>query len=353
VSSTELVATITIAGDATLAYYDIAVALAGRKGGIGTMLFEVTQATAILSTESGFGVNDNGEIVGRLGPAGSFYFNPSTGVETLNVPGRAYDLSADGLTVAGFTGVCCAGAFVLERIDGSWFQTVLSKGTSAWASARAVASDAAGVGVIVGGVRGDGGSNNLLRKPTLWTRSGSGWTMVILPNAGTDDVVDDVVGSGLAVGWANDRAAVWTPAGGGVWTLMLIGPAKTQLHGVNTAGSIAVGEGPSGGNTTAARYWTQSGGIWSAPLSLPGSCSVATAVDDSGRILANGCPNGNRQTPAVILPPYGPANIVFLGGLGDPRNQTIAEDISPSGLWITGQAPLKSNGVAVRWTQVF
>jgi hypothetical protein len=350
VSNTELVATISIADDATLTFYDIAVLRPGRKGGIGTTLFEVTQAVPIASTEIGHGITDNGEVAGRLGPPGAFYFNGDTELVTLGAYGGANDISADGLTVAGGTGNCCEGAYVFERIGGSWVRTILSKGSSASANARAIGSDpGSGAALVVGGVRSDGSNKNLLRKPSLWFPGAGGWTLTALPTASTDDVVDDVTGAALAVGMANNRAAVWAPTGPGVWTLSLIGPSGSRARGVNSAGTIAVGEGPGTGNSLMARYWTRTGSSWNGPLALPGNCSGAVAVDDAGRILVNGCLNGSRRNPAVILPPYGPADIVFLGSLGDSRDQAVANDLSPSGLWITGQALLKNHGVAVRW----
>ena len=118
--------------------------------------------------------------------------------------------------------------------------------------------------------------------------------------------------------------------------------------GVRAAFCGAVG-GSAAGNSTSAAYWTRSGSTWSGPFGLPAGCSSAVDVDESGRIVANDCTNGNRRTPAVILPPYGSGIVIFLGGLGDSRNASSAQGISATNGWIVGQASLKNLGTGVYW----
>ena len=111
-------------------------------------------ALVLTGTESAFGANELGQLAGRVGAPGAFYFSAGTGVVTLGTPGRAFDLSEDGLTVAGFTGVCCDGAFVRVNVGGNWQYTVLPKDPAAsYHAARGVASDpTTGSAVYVGGV---------------------------------------------------------------------------------------------------------------------------------------------------------------------------------------------------------
>lgn len=351
VSSTELVATITIASDADLDLYDISVTALDRKKGIGYALFEVTQAIAIIGTETAFGVNENGEATGRIGPPGAFFWSLSSGLEVVGSPGRTFDISEDGLTLAGFTGVCCYGAFVQARSGGIWNLTVLPKDpASGYAAAKAIASDpVTGAAVVVGGLEGYASKgNNLNRKPRLWYPGPSGWTRVELPapSGFADSPLFDVNAAGVAVGIVVDRAAVWDPNGVGGWTQSLIGPTGSGASGVNTAGTIVVGF--VGGGSTA-QYWQRSGSSWTAS-GLAGGCSQAVAIDDLGRILANDCPNGNRRTPAVISPPYGAANVRLLGGLGSATgNLPVAYGLSRYGTWIVGEASLKGATVGVRW----
>ena len=357
VSSTQLVATITIASDASIDLYDVSVTNSDRKKGIGYALFEVTQAVAITGTEIAYSANSNGELTGRVGNPGAFHFSLSSGLDTLGGFGRGFDISEDGLAVVGgiSNNAPTAQAYIFTLSAGIWTKTFLPKDpASCIVVARAVASDpVTGAAVLIGGLENGGcytTQNNMHRKPRLWVPSGGGWAKVALPGgANSDDFLFDVTATGIAVGSALNQAAVWNPDGPGAWTLTLIGPAGSSLRAINTAGTLAVGSTPVGGNATGAAYWTRSGTTWSGPFVLPAGCSGAASVDDSGRILANDCANGNRRTPAVLLPPYGAGNVVFLGGLGDSRSAIDAEGISPQGGWIVGQASLKSSSVGVYW----
>jgi hypothetical protein len=69
VSSTEVVANITVASDADLAYWDVKIALAGGKNGVGAELFEITTATPV-GPGTAYGVNDLGDIAGAFGSSG-------------------------------------------------------------------------------------------------------------------------------------------------------------------------------------------------------------------------------------------------------------------------------------------
>jgi hypothetical protein len=85
VSSSQVIATITIAPDAEISLYDISVTNTDRKKGIGTALYEVTTA----------------ELLGTLG--------------TSSIP---YDVSDDG-SIAGYCDNC-TGAFVFESGFDLW-----------------------------------------------------------------------------------------------------------------------------------------------------------------------------------------------------------------------------------------
>lgn len=354
ISSSQLVATIDIQSDASLSLYDVAVTTGLGRKGIGTAKFEVTQAQPITGTETAFGVNERGEAVGRLGPAGAFYWNAGSGLQTLGTPGRAHDISEDGRTVAGFTGICCDGGFVHVNAGGAWQYTVLPRDPAATShSAQSVASDpVTGAGVIVGGhelysVKGV----SLSRRPRLWYSDGAGgWTRVALPAPGgtTDSPLFDVNAAGTAVGSVGGRATVWVPNGPAAWTQATIGGSGSAARGINATGTIAVGFVAAGGKTEA-QYWSGSGGTWTGH-GLPGGCIEAVDVDSQGRILANGCVNGNRNTPAVIDPPYTAGDVRLLGALGS-TGTTEASRMSAGGTWIVGQAGYKSGSIGVRWTR--
>ena len=218
VSSTQLIATIDIASDANLALYDVAVTTSLGRKGIGTEKFEVSTALAIAGTESAFGANERGEFAGRVGPPGAFYWSDAAGLVTVGTPGRAFDISEDGLTLTGFTGVCCQGAFVQMNVNGAWNLAVLPRDPagSAYSSARAIASDpATGAAVIVGGLEAylasGGNFSQAKARPRLWLAGAGGWTRVELPSPGgtTDSPLFDVNASGVAV----TRSVVGPPSG--------------------------------------------------------------------------------------------------------------------------------------------
>ena len=309
------------------------------------------QAQVLAGTESVFGINASGEMAGRIGSPGAFYYSSGTGLVTFNTPGRAYDISEDGRTVAGFTGVCCDGAFVQVNSGGTWQYTRLPKDPAAsYHTARSVASDLSGAAVFVGGMEGYPASgNNTIRQPRLWSPSAGGWNRVVLPApANSDSPLFDVNAAGAAAGAVGGRASAWLPNGAGGWDLATFGAAGSQAWAINATGTLVVGYAASGGST-AAQYWTLSASTWTAH-SLPGGCSEAVDIDTSGRILANGCANGNRRTPAVIAPPYSAGEVHLLGALGYATGTTSASRMSAGGTWVVGQAPYKSGAVGVRWT---
>ena len=112
VSSTELVANITIARDAPVASYDVIVTASSGKGGIGTECFVVTPKTTDLGTLGGaeseaFGVNNFTQVVGwAFVPSGvehAFLWTKATGMRDLGTLGgsssRAYAINDNGQVV--------------------------------------------------------------------------------------------------------------------------------------------------------------------------------------------------------------------------------------------------------------
>lgn len=352
VSSTELVATISIAGDATLAFYDIAITRPGRKGGIGTMLFEVTQAIALQGTSRIRWANESGQLVGQ-GPGGAFIWSLATGMQSLSADGIGMAISEDGLTVVGTLGSDDPQSkrpVVWTRSGSSWLRSNLPMDPAAFppGQAHAIASDP-----VTGSAIAAAGWESLEKKSVrfaarLWLRAGSTWQRIVLPEAGPgSSLARDVNGSLTVVGDGGGGSAVWVPNGVGGWNLQIIGPG--DLYAINESGSIAVGRIPGPGND--AIYYQRVGGTWTGPFLLPGLCSIAVDVDELGRILMEGCPitgPRSRVTSAVVLPPYGVADIVYLGGFGTPSGAD-ADRMSRLGTWIVGSGAIKNATVGAYW----
>ena len=353
VSSTQLIATIDIAADADLAFYDVAVTNSDRKKGIGTELFEVTTALslgALDGSTTAYGGNDNGEVVGvTLGATShGFYWSDATGIRDLG------GIEALGIDQAGQTivGKGSAGPQVWTRSGTGWTSTNLPKDAAA-VSGRAggVGSDPiTGLAVVIGGSEEFPVRRSTAQYPRLWKWTGTSWQKTDLPmpyasTAGTTAWVRGVNAQGEAVGMVNVggqsvKAVVWEADGS--YTVLGDGGAVA----INRAGTLIAGSSDSG-----ALYYTRSavGDLWNGPFLLPGGCSNAMGVDDAGHLVARGCKvqGSTRVLSAAYAPPY--ASPVYLGGLGDVTNSGAAMGMSIGGTYIYGSAPTRPTTVAVRW----
>ncbi len=358
VSSTQLVATLDIAPDADLAFYDIAVTNADRKKGIGTELFEVTTALNLGSlggNTNANAVSDNGEAVGysvtTSGQQHAFYWNASIGM--IDIGGtNATAIDGAGTTIAGDGG---GYPLVWTRDSASWTsaQLPISAGATGGA-ANAVASDPiTGVATIIGGSEIFTVRRARLSQPRLWRRVGSSWQMIVLPmpyanTNGTYSWVTAVNANGQATGavrpgGGDPQAVVWEADSSHV-----LGGGGAQ--GINAAGTRIAGflYGTGGGPRY---YWRNTvGEPWNGPVLLPGGCWDVTGMDEAGRIIARLCPipGSSRKTTGVFAPPYTSAP-ALLPGLGDMTEGGTAYGISGDGKYIVGTAPTKPSRLAVRW----
>jgi hypothetical protein len=351
VSATQLVATINIAGDAELAFYDVAVLRPGRKGGIGTMLFEVTQAVPVAGTSILRGVNENGLLGFGLGqPA---YWSEAGGLVTLPqiLPdgGGVWAIDEAGVTMTGFE--CCDIGIipVWTLIGGTWQEDALPLGAgTVGGRGGAIASDpGSGEAVYIGGIEqsrlGTKKPIVTVTLPILWRRGVAGWERIGLPSLAADGsgTVIDVNPSGVAVGNSNGQAVIWEPSGSGGWSIASLPGNEVDARSINSAGDLI------GGGVAA--YWLrQAGGGWTINH-LPMACGPVKSVDDLGRIAAARCPQTSRMLrPAIFSPPYTDPP-VFLGSLGVRRNETNVgvnlEFMSSRGSWVVGQI----DGTGVYW----
>jgi hypothetical protein len=202
VSSTELVANITIAPDAPLASYDVIVTTSSGKGGIGTELFVITAKATDLGTlpgdvrSSAVDVNDAGYIAGSS--------------ESTSNPGSR------GFVRVGTTMIPLSDVTIFSRGLG------ISNGNPVY---------------VVGDYAYDGNSH-----PARWT---------VDPNAGTATVThlssgfgnaDGVNDAGAAVGFTGSDAVVWDA--NGTAEIMVPPVANTFTSGlgrdINNAGYVLV-----------------------------------------------------------------------------------------------------------------
>jgi probable HAF family extracellular repeat protein len=268
VSSTELVANITIAPDATLASYDVMVTTSSGKGGIGTELFVITAKTTDLGTLGGatseaLGVNNYTQVVG--------WSNVPSGDEH---------------------------AFLWTKAGG-----MQDLGTLGGSSSRATAIN--DNGQVVGSALTSSGD----RHAFLWTATDGMRDIGTL--GGTYSVALGISKNGAIVG------ASFVSGGGSEWpffwsngVMESIGGKFSRALGVNSAFQV-VGQDDSQ-PPVRALLWTKSGGTWtSEPLVIPNaSSSVAFAINDLGQVIGGfwpvtGSPSGylwTRADGAKLLP---------------------------------------------------
>jgi hypothetical protein len=354
VSSTQITTTIDIAGDANLSFYDIAVTTSGRKKGIGTELFEVTQATAMTSL-GGVGlprdVNSSGLVTGRISPPDGVYqpvlWMGATDMVNLGTSGTVWAADELGTTVAGNLGSSSGAvqAVVWTGSGSAWQMAPLPTDFVATESrAMTVASDATGAAVFIGGGEWYNVKRGWLEaRPRVWRRTGTGWTRTALqmppgvtPATGQ---VTDINAKGQAV----SGAIVWEPVGAG-WIGTLLTGSSQSAHGIAEDGAMVVGA--SGGY---AAYWQRlPDGRWGSPVRLPDGCAWAKDVDAVGRILVVGCQGGGFKGAALIAPPY--TTLTYLGGLGvQPHEGGTIEGMSERNGWIVGSGGLKTGGTGIYW----
>lgn len=369
ISSSRIDATITIASDAELSFYDIAVTSADRKKGIGTEMFEVTTAVSIGTlggNTQARAANDN--VLGAPRVVGysivsnvmhAFYWPDANGRMGDLGPGNANGIDQNGRTIAGDV----AGFGVVWTSSGSgWIQSRLPVAAGAPGShVEEVASGPDGSALYVGGAEKFQGTrkNSTLDRPRLWKFDNGIWNRIVLemprPEADAFSWVVSVNSAGLAtgavrVGVGASQPVFWDAIGNAT---ILPGPLGSgTAGGSNPDGTLVAGFAGS-----VASYWTSvvntdGSRTWKGPFSLPGGCERAVGMDDSGRIIGNRCPlsGGNGSFSAVWSSPLaGSPTITVLHGIGNTSDWGTAWAISPQGSLIAGWAGSGSVNVGVIW----
>jgi hypothetical protein len=366
VSSTEVVANITIASDAQLAFWDVEIALAGGKNGVGTEAFEVTSAQILGSGTTGGDVNvmasnDLQQVVGYAQTA--FVYDDAIGMVSLGA-GQAWGIDPLGTLVVGRGSDFRATAWV-RQLDDRWLPEFLPRLAGSVESNGAKAARAPDGTLLVAGWDGIASSKNKnvsVNRPVLWRRSGAGWSVPLvyaLPVGASAAVARSVNGLGQIVGEVDAGAT------GAVWD----GPTTpTRLDGrpsaINESGTVVVGRR---GNT--AVYWWRDRvtGAWHTtgvplPAIAGAQCTSgsARAVNTAGVIVGSSCNgDGKDQATVWVLDLSGPAPALAnaptaLPGLG-VKNNNSPETSSAGGVTETtpyvafGGVVSTGSRVAVRW----
>jgi hypothetical protein len=357
VSSTELRATIKVAPDAQISFYDVAVTLTSTgKKGIGAERFEVSSAQQIVGGGLARWVNMRGDVTGR-DPAYYYRIDSSSTAQGISSSTNSgFAVSEDGQTISGgeATSSSSLSPSIWRRIGSTWtVQSLMPPGDVGNGNAQAIASDAAGAAIVIGGAASYPKSRTTAsyQAPLVWERAiGDSWNLRALPGGGAggkSGQVHDVTPERWVVGNVPEGAAIWVPSGTG-WQLKVIGGAGSDAWAINTARTLVVGQATFGSAGTIAAYWTcnPGAGTCSGPVELPGACFVANDVDDLGRIVLSVCPVATKgKSAAIIDPPY--STLRFLSGFGSRTDGPQAEAISRDGKWVVGRATIGSSGAIV------
>ncbi|MEP7344338.1 MAG: hypothetical protein ABI877_03685 [Gemmatimonadaceae bacterium] len=346
VSSTNLVAVISIAPGSPVDFRDVMVTNSSRTQGIGSLLFEVTQANQIPGTSWARSINDSGEATGSLaGSGGVFYFSSATSqLEVVSSTGTGWDISADGRAIVGTGGSGGNFPYLYTRIgtSSSWLTTALPMGaTASFGDARSMVTDGTGQVVLIGGNSGG---------PVVWVWqpiSGT-WQRTVLSSGGTVRhralSTTGIVG-GDAPASRTLGPAVWTPNGSAGYQMTILAPSGA-VNGVRSDGGMLVGF------TSKPVYWPAlPGGGWGAPIAVSvGGCDGVKDVADAGRFILNACrfTNGGQTFAAYADAPY--SSLSRLGGLGPKSNVGFASGISHGGQYAAGYANVNNQGaVGIYW----
>jgi hypothetical protein len=326
VSSTSLTANITIALDAATVTYDIAVVTRTGKKGIGAELFTVTYAVAIPGMTQGQAINDAGQIAGYNGNA-IVLSDPSLGIVPVASGGEVWDIDRNGRTIGGKDADGDPAIWSSPIGPGGPWTAIKLPSLGAGGTTRGIASDAAGNAVMIAGASLlPGGAGGAARRPTVWTRTGTGWQprYLTLPSGVLGAWGQTINSRGQVAGCCS--AIYWDSLG----TPTILGDGRAWS--INGDGTVVVGE--AGG---AAVFWwrTLAGGVygsWSSTIPLEntgafcgkGASSTANAVNAAGTVVVGqSCGIGVawRLSGGTVL------SRTVLQGLGPP-NQSVAYGIN-------------------------
>jgi probable HAF family extracellular repeat protein len=339
VSSGELIASITIEGEATLDLYDIVVVTPAGKKGIGIELFEVTPEIIDLGAGPGstaYAVNDLGQVVGDGG--GTAFLWENGALRYLGVlPGHTHSFATDineGGQVVGTSsgGTVPSRAFIWTEASGMQALPGTLGGTQSEAWAINESGDVVGASTLPG---------DTIHHAVVW-RNG----MIIDIQAPSfpagKSYAWEINESGEVVGtiYTNPQSSFrWTTDSG--MQLIAATPESNsgEALGINNNGMI-VGWKPSAAGEPPTAY-TWNAGSFLHLGTLGGRGSVAMAVNDLGAVVGR-AETGTRhrqQVGFIWTPGTGMKSL----GVPSGRDNGWAMDINETGS-VVGQTWGSSGG---------
>lgn len=358
VSSTELVANITIARNANLGGHDVIVTTSAGKGGIGTELFVVTLKTIGLGTLGGlssmaWAINNLGAVVGHSRNAAeqdrAFLWTKSGGMRDLGTLGgstsRAYDINdagqvvgtsinaigqmrpflwteADGMrdigrpdgSYGGAYGINSYGDVAMEGREGNMVLGAFYRSSVGVIdeinTVNAYPEDVNNSSQVVG-YQSYTSATGATLQAVLWSRSANGWeekALGFLAGAHSSEAraIND---AGQVVGYSNSfengvQAIIWTAAEG-MRLLPNLGrrSSSSRAWNISNSGDV-VGYIQMSGGVGRATLWSPVPGGWRV-IDLSGAfygSSVARGVNDVGQVVGVGVlvPGNSGHQQAVL-----------------------------------------------------
>jgi hypothetical protein len=333
-SSTSLTATITIASDAVVANYDIAVVTTTGKKGIGAELFTVTYAVPVQGVTQGQAISDAGTVVGYNGTT-VVATDRLSGVATVAAKGIVWDIDRAGGTIGGQNAAQKPVIWTSGTgAQGPWVETVLPDLGGIMSAVRGIASDANGNAVFLAG---NSNTPDGKRHAVVWTRSATGWTLHenAYPPRVASIFAQSVNARGQSVGFDGSGccvAAYWDSLGNATPLAALSGARNAAAWSINGDGTVAVGNS----GTTAVLWWRNltngAYGSWSSAVMLEktsllcgqSASSIAYDINTAGTIAVGsscGVAVAWKISNGVVT------ERKLLQGLGPP-NQSVAYGIS-------------------------
>ncbi len=202
VSSSQLVANISIASDAEIQSYDVVVTTSTTKQGIGSDCFMVTLAVPIPIV--GYGINMAGQVVGQFPSNKSFgaLWDPRIGMVALPNAGAAFSIDENGATISGQDNANPPAVWTsVAGAAGPWTETILTLPTGLKTGrALSIASDVNGHALFIAG---NYRLPSFAQRPVVWTRTPSN----------TWQPQFDTLPTGVPAGWAQSVNAKGQSAG--------------------------------------------------------------------------------------------------------------------------------------------